>query len=114
MSKQVQISDTLSVNPELVTAVQELPDKSQCTVFISGQPGGLLVDRPANDVRADIGEPDLHEVAQKLLDALDAAWQPLNDLSTWAAENGNPYDGPSFFEPTQDLRRALGHEVPED
>lgn len=113
MSKQVQISDDLTVNPAHVTAVQET-SKSQCIVFFSGQPSRVTIARPAEDVRLDLDGPDIHKVAKNLLDALDAAWQPLNDLSTWAAENGNPYAGPSFFEQTEALRKALGHEASED
>lgn len=116
MPRQVQISDKLFVNPELVAAIKE-SSKSSCSVFLSGQSardGGFLVDRSADDVRADLDGPDLREVAQNLLDALDAAWEPLNDLATWANEQGRPYDGPSFYAATEALRKALGHEVPEE
>lgn len=109
MPRQVQISDKLSVNPELVAAVKEI-SKSECAVFLSGQSaddGGFVINQPADGVRAAISDPDLREVAQKLLDALDAAWQPLNDLVTWAYDQKHPYEGPSWYAQVEALRQAL-------
>lgn len=109
----VQISDELSINPEVVGAVKASADGKKCSVFLSGQSaidGGFLVDKSKEDVEGILREPQdrIKNAAQALLDALDAAHDALQELSTFGNDNGSPYSGPSFFDETEELRAALG------
>lgn len=107
----------LHINPALVIAVKPV-GKKQCTVFFAGQSavdGGFLVNQSTEEVMDIIGQPQVRTAAENLLKALDAAWQPLNDLATWANDQGRPYSGPTFFAQTEALRAALdGEQEPED
>lgn len=115
MPDLASISD-LRINPSLVTVIKPA-GKDKCTVFFAGQSavdGGFLVNQSADEVTDIISQPQIRQSAEELLKALDAAWQPLNDLATWANEQGHPYSGTTFYQQTEDLRAALNGETEEE